>query len=93
MKRILLKFLSKHILVMKFGQFMLYYKSKIFINFFWKLWPENEFQALLNFQKMLCKKGSEKLRILILTNFDSFAISASSNHMVPSAMNNKFEKC
>ena len=47
MKRILLKFLSKHILVMKFGQFMLYYKRKIFINFFWKLWPENEFQALL----------------------------------------------
>ena len=32
---------SKHILLMKFGQFVLYYKTKIYQKIIEKLWPEN----------------------------------------------------
>ena len=38
------------------------------------MWPEHWFQALFNFQKMLCKKKFEEASMLIWTNFDGFAI-------------------
>ena len=37
------------------------------------MWPKNQFQALFNFQRILCKKESEEVSVLIWTNFDSFA--------------------
>ena len=37
------------------------------------MWPENKFQALFNFQRILCKMESEEVSVLIWTNFDSFA--------------------
>ena len=37
------------------------------------MWPRNQFQALFNFQIIICKKESEEVCMLILTNFDSFA--------------------
>ena len=36
------------------------------------MWPGNQFQALLNFQRILCKKDSG-VSLLTWTNFDSFA--------------------
>ena len=44
-------------------------------NFLWKMGSENYFQALFNFPRILCKKESEERHMLILTNFDSFAIT------------------
>ena len=35
--------------------------------------PENNFQALFNFQRIFCKKESEEVSALISTNFASFA--------------------
>ena len=57
---------SKRSLVMKFGQFLQYYK----INGAWKL-----VQVLSNFQRILCKKDSVEVSMLIWTNFDRFAIT------------------
>ena len=37
--------------------------------------PENYFQALFNFQRILCKKESEEICVLICTNLDSLANS------------------
>ena len=37
------------------------------------MWPGNQFQALSNFQEILCKKESEETSVLIWTNFGSFA--------------------
>ena len=37
------------------------------------MWPRNRFQVLLNFQKVLCKKKSAEVCLLVGTNFDSFA--------------------
>ena len=37
------------------------------------MWPENQFQALFNFKRILCKMESEEVRVPIWTNFDSFA--------------------
>ena len=37
------------------------------------MWPGNWFQALFNFQRILCKKESEEASVLIWKNFDSFA--------------------
>ena len=37
--------------------------------------PGNKFQTFFNFQRILCKKESEEVSVLILTNFDSFAIT------------------
>ena len=37
--------------------------------------PGNQFQALFNFRRILCKKDSEEGSMLIWTNFDSFAIA------------------
>ena len=39
------------------------------------MWPGNYLQVLFSFQRILCKKESEEVRMLILTNFDSFAIT------------------
>ena len=36
--------------------------------------PGNYFQALFDFERILCKKDSEKVSMMIWTNFDSFAI-------------------
>ena len=49
-------------------------------NFFYqkilrKMWPGNQFHALFNFQRNLCKKDSVKVSMLIGTNFDTFAIT------------------
>ena len=38
-----------------------------------KLWPGNQFLVLFNFQRILSKKDSPKITMLIWTNFDSFA--------------------
>ena len=40
----------------------------------WKMCPEHYFQALFNFQRILCKKESEEATMLIWTNFDSYVI-------------------
>ena len=37
------------------------------------MWPRNQFQALFNFQRILCKKESEEVCMLIWTNSNSFA--------------------
>ena len=37
--------------------------------------PENYFQALFNFQRILCKKESEEICVLISTNLDSLVNS------------------
>ena len=37
--------------------------------------PRNYFQGLFNFQRIICEKESEELYMLVLTNFDSFAIT------------------
>ena len=39
------------------------------------MWPENKFQAPVNFQRILCKKESEEVCMPIWTNVDSFAIT------------------
>ena len=39
------------------------------------MWPGNWFQALFNFQRILCKKEPEEVCMLIVKNFDSFAIT------------------
>ena len=39
------------------------------------MWPGNWFQALFNFQRIFCKKDSMAVSMLILTNFDNFAIA------------------
>ena len=71
-KHILLKNLgSKCSLVMKFGQFMQYYKMIFLIK---KLYEKHGL-AFFNFQKTLCKKDSVKVSMLIWTNFDRFAIT------------------
>ena len=36
------------------------------------MWPGNYFQALLNFQRILCKMESEEACVLVWTNFDRF---------------------
>ena len=36
------------------------------------MWPGNYFQALFDFQAILCKKESEEVSVLIWTDFDSF---------------------
>ena len=68
MKHILLiNFGSKHSLVMKFSQFM-HTKE----NFLSKNSMEN---ISLNSKRILCKKKSKEICMLIWTNFDSFAIA------------------
>ena len=51
----------------------------LIINFYQKIlqkmWPGNYFQALFNFQRILCKKDSVKVSMLIWTNFYRFAIT------------------
>ena len=49
---------SKRSLVMKFGQFMQYYEIIFLSNNLPKMWPGNWFQAVINFQRVLCKKDS-----------------------------------
>ena len=76
----------KHSLVMKFGQILgknfgqkkfsitkeKNLSKKFMKNVTWKLiW----FQAFYNFQKILCKKESEEVFMLNLTNFDTFAVT------------------
>ena len=39
------------------------------------MWPGNSFQALFNFQRILCKKGFQGGQHAVWTNFDSFAIT------------------
>ena len=39
------------------------------------MWPVSQFQALFNFQIILCKKDFEEDSMLTWTNFDSFAIT------------------
>ena len=69
-KHILLNNLgSKRSLVMKFGQFMQYYK----IIFLSKNSTKNV--TLFNFQRIPCKKDSVEVSMLISTNFDRFAIA------------------
>ena len=38
------------------------------------MWPGSKFQALFNFQRIICKIDSEKVCKLMWTNFDNFAI-------------------
>ena len=45
--------------------------------------PRNQFQALFNFQRNLCKKGSEKVCKLIWINFDSFTVTSDVNSLLP----------
>ena len=37
------------------------------------MWPEKYFQTLLKFQRIICKKESEEVCVLIWTKFGSFA--------------------
>ena len=37
------------------------------------MWPGNKCQALFNFQRILCKKESMEVSVLVWTDFDSFA--------------------
>ena len=37
------------------------------------MWPENWFQPLFNFQRILCQKESEEVSVLTWTNVDRFA--------------------
>ena len=37
------------------------------------MWPENQFQVIFKFQRILSKKESEEVGVLIWTDFDSFA--------------------
>ena len=76
-KTLLNNFGSKSSLVMKFGQFMQYYKIIFCEKILPKMWPGNYFQAFSNLQKILCKKDSVKVSKLIWTNFDRFAIISS----------------
>ena len=39
------------------------------------MWPGNQFKILFNFQRILCKKDSVEVSMLIWTNFDRFAIT------------------
>ena len=39
------------------------------------MWPRNQLQALFNLQRILCKKDSVEVSMLIWTNFDRFAIT------------------
>ena len=39
------------------------------------MWPGNKFQALFNFQRIICKKDYEEVCMMILTNFDSFVFT------------------
>ena len=39
------------------------------------MWPGNKFQALFNFQRILCEEDSVEVSMLIWTNFDRFAIT------------------
>ena len=59
---------------MKFCEFMYHYKIKFFIKRFYEKYGQDWFQSLFNFQRILCKKESEEVSMLIWTNFDSFAI-------------------
>ena len=73
-KHILLNnFRSKRSLVMKFGQFMFYYKKKIIKNFYEKCCLETSSRPFLILIASFIKKKSEKVNVLIQTNFDSFA--------------------
>ena len=60
-------------LIMKYGQFMQYYKIAFLIKkFYEKCGPE---KVLFNFQRILCEKDSVKVSMLIWTNFDRSAIT------------------
>ena len=62
-------------LVMKFGQFMLYYKIKFFIKIFYeKCDLDTSCSPFLIFKESSVKKESEEASMMIWTNFDSFAI-------------------
>ena len=37
--------------------------------------PGNYFQALFNFQRILCNKDPEELSLVIWTNYNSFAVT------------------
>ena len=67
---------SKRSLVMKFGQFMQFYKIIFFIE---KLYEncglETSSRPFLIFKGFLCKKDSVEVSMLIWTNFDRFAIT------------------
>ena len=39
------------------------------------MWPGDWFQALFNSQRILCKKESKEVSMLIWANFNSFAIA------------------
>ena len=68
---------SKHSLVMKFGQFMQYYKRKLFIQKFYEKWTlETSSRPFLIFKESSpCEKESEEVYMLIWTNFDCFSIT------------------
>ena len=60
---------------MKFGQFMQYYKIIFFYQkILRKMWLGNYFRALFNLQRILFKKDSVNVSMLIWTNFGRFAI-------------------
>ena len=59
---------------MKFCEFMYHYKIKFFIKRFYEKYGLDWFQSRFNFQRILYKKESEEVSMLIWTNFDSFAI-------------------
>ena len=60
---------------MKFGQFMQYYKIIFFYQkILRKMWLGKYFQALFNLQRILFKKDSVNVSMLIWTNFGRFAI-------------------
>ena len=77
MKHILLNNLgSKHGLIMKFVKFMQYYKISFLIKIFYeKCDLETSSRSFFNFQRILCKKDSVEVSMLIWTNFDRFAIT------------------
>ena len=74
MKHILLNNLdSKYSLVVRFGQLLWYYKRKVIIkNLHEQCDLETSFKTL---SKILRGNKSEEVRLLILTNFDSFVIT------------------
>ena len=71
---------SKDSLAMKFGQFVILQNKIFYQKFCEKCGLETSLNLVessrnfFNFQRILCKKESEEVSILIWTNFDSFAI-------------------
>ena len=63
---------SKHILVMKFAQFMWYYKGKILFENYWKNLAWELVPDAFYFWRILYKKELQEVCMLVLTFFDYY---------------------